>query len=98
MQAIIVLVIFIALVLIGVPIGWSIAGVSLVTLYFSDVAFTILPMKMVSGINSFTFLCIPFFILAANLMSRGGITYMKYNYDDAEWAEWVNSQKGQLQY
>ena len=83
MQAIIVLFIFIALVLIGVPIGWSIAGVSLVTLAFSDVAFTILPMKMVSGINSFTFLCIPFFILAANLMSRGGITKRIFLFCDA---------------
>lgn len=74
MEAAIVLIVFIALVIIGVPIGWSIAGVSLLTLFFSDVSFSILPMKMISGVNSFTFLCIPFFILAANLMSRGGIT------------------------
>ena len=83
MEAVIILLIFIGLVIIGVPIGWSIAGVSLVALYFSDVAFTILPMKMVSGINSFTFLCIPFFILAANLMSRGGITKRIFLFCDA---------------
>lgn len=83
MEAVIVLVIFIALVIIGVPIAWSIAGVSLITLLFSDVSFSILPMKMVSGINSFTFLCIPFFILAANLMSRGGITKRIFLFCDA---------------
>ncbi len=54
MEAIIVLVAFLLLVLIGVPIGWSIAGVSLLTLFYSDVAFSILPMKMVGGVNTFT--------------------------------------------
>ena len=83
MEAAIVLIVFIALVIIGVPIGWSIAGVSLLTLFFSDVSFSILPMKMISGVNSFTFLCIPFFILAANLMSRGGITKRIFLFCDA---------------
>lgn len=83
MEGIIVLAVFIILVIIGVPIGWSIAGVSLITLAFSDVSFSILPMKMVSGVNSFTFLCIPFFIFAANIMSRGGITKRLFMFCDA---------------
>ena len=32
------------------------------------------------------------------MLSRGGIAYLKYNYDDAEWAEFVSSQGGILQY
>ena len=32
------------------------------------------------------------------VMGRGGITYMKYNYDDAAWAEYVASQGGELTY
>jgi len=32
------------------------------------------------------------------LMVRGGIQYMKYNYNDAEWAEYVASQGGELKY
>lgn len=32
------------------------------------------------------------------IMGRGGIAYMKYNYDDAEWAEYVKSQGGELKY
>lgn len=83
MEAIIVLVAFLLLVLIGVPIGWSIAGVSLLTLFYSDVAFSVLPMKMVGGVNTFTFLCIPFFIFAANIMSRGGITKRIFLFCDA---------------
>ncbi len=32
------------------------------------------------------------------MMGRGGIQYMKYNYDDAEWADFVAEQGGILQY
>ena len=32
------------------------------------------------------------------VMGRGGIQYMKYNYNDAEWAEYVASQGGELKY
>jgi len=32
------------------------------------------------------------------IMGRGGIAYLKYNYDEAEWAEFVASQNGELSY
>ena len=32
------------------------------------------------------------------IMGRGGIQYMKYNYDDAAWAAYVESQGGKLSY
>ncbi len=32
------------------------------------------------------------------IMGRGGIAYMKYNYNDAEWAAYVAEQGGELQY
>lgn len=32
------------------------------------------------------------------MMLRGGIQYMKYNYSDTEWTEYVSSQGGTLQY
>lgn len=32
------------------------------------------------------------------IMGRGGIRYMKYNYSDAEWAEYVKAQGGELAY
>lgn len=32
------------------------------------------------------------------IMARGGVAYMKYNYSDTEWAEYVSSQGGTLQY
>ncbi|MBQ8509642.1 MAG: hypothetical protein IJ493_07020 [Clostridia bacterium] len=32
------------------------------------------------------------------VMGRGGITYLKYNYDDTEWAAYVAEQNGELKY
>ncbi|MFQ9146959.1 MAG: ABC transporter substrate-binding protein [Eubacteriales bacterium] len=32
------------------------------------------------------------------ILGRGGIQYMKYNYDDAAWTEYVTSQGGELKY
>ncbi|MDE7298775.1 MAG: hypothetical protein K2N94_08085 [Lachnospiraceae bacterium] len=32
------------------------------------------------------------------ILGRGGIAYTKYNYDDAEWADYVKSQGGELRY
>ena len=32
------------------------------------------------------------------IIGRGGIQYMKYNYDDAAWTEYVTSQGGELKY
>lgn len=32
------------------------------------------------------------------ILSRGGLTYMKYNYSDAEWADYVAENGGELQY
>ncbi len=74
MTALIVFAIFMAVILMGVPIGWAIGFVTTISLAFCGGSYTILPSKMITGINSFTYLCIPFFILAANIMSTGGIT------------------------
>ena len=32
------------------------------------------------------------------IMGRGGIAYLKYNYNDADWATYVSEQGGELKY
>ena len=32
------------------------------------------------------------------IMGRGGITYLKYNYDDKAWADYVKAEGGELKY
>ena len=57
------------------------AGASLIYLFFaqSSPPFVVIH-RMVSGIDSFPLLAVPFFILAGNLMNNAGITNRIYNY------------------
>lgn len=67
---------FFVLLFIGVPISFSIGIASLLTIMLSipfDAAITVISQKMASGLDSFSLLAIPFFILAGNIMNRGGI-------------------------
>lgn len=63
-----------AMLFIGVPVGFAIGGATMVAMYY----FTTMNMVTVaqyaySGINSFTVMAIPFFLLAGIIMSTGGI-------------------------
>lgn len=67
---------FFVFLFIGVPISFSIGLASLITIMLSipfDAAITVISQKMASGLDSFSLLAIPFFILAGNIMNRGGI-------------------------
>lgn len=67
---------FVVLLAIGVPIAWSIGLSGLVTLLVSiDTipAFTTIAQRMATGLDSFTLLAIPFFILAGQLINKGGL-------------------------
>lgn len=44
--------------------------------------FVMLPQKMVGSLDSFTFLAIPFFMLAGQIMNRGGITKRIFHFAD----------------
>lgn len=67
---------FFLLLAIGVPISFSIGVASLITIMLTipfDAAIAVISQKMASGLDSFSLLAIPFFILAGNIMNRGGI-------------------------
>jgi tripartite ATP-independent transporter DctM subunit len=67
---------FFILFAIGVPIAYSIAiSASLTLLVNIDVlsAFTTISQRISTGLDSFALLAIPFFILAGQLMNKGGI-------------------------
>ncbi|MCK4699219.1 MAG: TRAP transporter large permease subunit, partial [Bacteroidales bacterium] len=67
---------FIILLAIGVPIAYSIGLSATLTIIISiDLipAFTTLSQQIATALDSFALLAIPFFILAGQLMNRGGI-------------------------
>ncbi len=62
------------LIVIGMPIGFALIVASVVTLYWLGLApITFIPDVLSSGVASFTLLAIPFFLLAAELLSAGGL-------------------------
>jgi len=67
---------FTALLILGVPISFCIGIATVATLVLSldsGIAVTTIAQRMAAGLDSFTLLAIPFFILAGQLMNRGGI-------------------------
>lgn len=68
-------VVFIVLLLMGLPIAYGILATALFGMSFvPNVDLITVMQKMVSGLNSFTLLAVPMFILAANLMNIGNIS------------------------
>ncbi|MGH8694561.1 MAG: TRAP transporter large permease, partial [Burkholderiales bacterium] len=68
---------FIALavtLLFGVPIAFALLLSSLLVIYVADLPSVVMIQQMFNGINTFTLLALPFFFLAGNVMSDGGIS------------------------
>ena len=71
---------FIILVIISVPVAF-VLGISS-TIWLSStkiVPLIMIPQRLYSGLDSFTLLAIPFFILAGKLMAHGGISHRMIN-------------------
>lgn len=65
---------FFALLFLAVPIGYAIGLATLLTMMgFSDIPLIMINQNAVAGADSFPLMAIPFFILAGNLMSSGGV-------------------------
>lgn len=80
MMALVLFLSFLAMIFVGIPIAFSLGLSSFIYLLMVDIPLSIIPQKMFGGINSFTLLCIPGFILAGNLMNAGGITKRIINF------------------
>lgn len=76
MEILVLVLSFVVLVGIRVPIAWSIGIASLLTLLMnmdSIFALSVISQRVVTGLDSFSLLAIPFFILAGHIMNSGGI-------------------------
>ena len=72
---------FLALMVTGIPVAIAMAGASLIYFYVSGTSPPMVVVhRMISGIDSFPLLAVPFFILAGNLMNNAGITNRIYNF------------------
>ncbi len=75
-NVLVLVVTFATLLLLGVPVAYSIGIGTAVTMLLSikaDPALITVAQRIATGLDSFALLAIPFFILAGQLMNRGGI-------------------------
>ena len=74
---------FLLLVVLGFPIVFSLAITSLLYLAVFDIPAITMAQKMISGIDTYALLAVPFFILAGNLMNTGGVTRRLFRFASA---------------
>ncbi len=68
--ALIMFIIFIFLIVLEVPIGFSLGISGIIGLVLLKESFLMFPQNLVSGINNFALMAIPFFILLGNLLEK----------------------------
>jgi TRAP-type transport system large permease protein len=64
---------FFAAALLGMPLAFALGFGAVVGLFTSDLDSNMLPTRMMNAVNAFPLMSIPFFILAGELMMKGGI-------------------------
>jgi C4-dicarboxylate transporter DctM subunit len=69
----IIFILFVLAIFSGTPIVFAIGTVSAAFLYLMDVPMNTIAIRMMAGLDSFPLMAIPFFVLAGQLMDRGGI-------------------------
>ena len=66
---------FVVTLLLGVPIAFVLAFTGILHLGAIDLSYlAVVPQRMFAGVNSSSLTCIPFFIVAGELMNGGGVT------------------------
>jgi tripartite ATP-independent transporter DctM subunit len=69
------LMVFVVLIVLGVPLAFALGGASLLYLGFNSPEYlVIVPQRIWSGTNNFVIIAMPLFILMGEFMNKGGIT------------------------
>ncbi|WP_405329035.1 TRAP transporter large permease [Leeuwenhoekiella sp. LLG6367-2.1] len=85
-EILILVLVFFVLLAIGVPVAWSIGISCLLTIMVSIdslASFTTIAQRMATGLDSFSLLAIPLFVLAGQIMNQGGIALRLINFAKA---------------
>ncbi|MCC4212791.1 TRAP transporter large permease [Leeuwenhoekiella parthenopeia] len=85
-EIVVLVLVFFVLLAIGVPVAWSIGISCLCTIMISIesmASFTTIAQRMATGLDSFSLLAIPLFVLAGQVMNQGGIALRLINFAKA---------------
>ena len=64
---------FFGFLILGVPVAFAIGLSALCTILYEGLPVAVIFQQMMSGMNIFSFLAIPFFVFSGELMLHGGI-------------------------
>lgn len=62
------------LLFIGVPVAFALGLAGMLGVWMAGIPLSVTATRLFTGVDSFVFLAVPFYILAAEIMSQGGIT------------------------
>lgn len=71
---------WLALLFLGMPVGFSLIMVSVVYLLTSDIGIIFATQRMVAGLNTFPLLAVPFFVMTGIAMNAAGVTERIFNF------------------
>lgn len=74
MDAVILLGSFAVLMLMGVPVAYALGLAALVGAWWIDIPYAAVMVAIAGGVNKFSLLAIPFFVLAGAIMAEGGMS------------------------
>lgn len=74
MDALVLLGSFIALMMMGVPVAYCLGLSALIGAWWIDIPYDAVMIQIASGVNKFSLLAIPFFVLAGAIMAEGGMS------------------------
>ncbi|MGV3650877.1 MAG: TRAP transporter large permease [Devosia sp.] len=81
-------VVFLILMILGMPIAFVVLGSSLLYFAFNPMNPSVIAQRLVGSLESFPLLAVPFFVLAGSAMARGGIADRLYSFCEALVGHW----------
>src|SRR3972149_4137987 len=74
----------IALLVLGIPVGYSIGLTSIVAIVlkwgYANLSFGLTAQQLIYGINNFPIMAVPLFLLAGSLMNESGVTNRLFDF------------------
>ena len=75
--------VLVSLLALRVPVSISIGISTVIALIIGDFPLSVIPRMMIDGLDTFTLLAVPFFVLAGNIMNAGGVTERIFSFAKA---------------
>ena len=75
--------VLVSLIALRVPVSISIGISTVIALIIGDFPLSVVPRMMIDGLDTFTLLAVPFFVLAGNIMNAGGVTERIFSFAKA---------------